>query len=328
MKMNMYDKYIRFVFCMMCYLIFITVMFWIRFFIALNDSSDSVSDEAVDIIGYNTTVPSVVTSDTYFSESIVSYIVTDDDIVTDEDIVTTVDFDALYALVCDAVCHYQRSVTVDCLLSYDDIVHLMNNLYYHFPAAFWIIDDFGCEFFDNRTNIVFVFADNMSENDVMRMNVKLEETIIRFLSGIYEPMSVRDKIKAAHDFILDNSVYDVSDENINNHNAFGCLVDGKAVCDGYAKGLSLLLDRLGIENGIVYGSETLTNSDVVSHAWNYVNIGGSYYWIDVTWDDYFEEKYDLGFYRYKYFLKKDNEFLGEHILLDDSDINDFVPICK
>ena len=46
----------------------------------------------------------------------------------------------------------------------------------------------------------------------------------------------------------------------------------------------LIMNRLGIECGYVYGNgyNSLTSGP---HAWNYINIDGKYYMVDVTWDD-------------------------------------------
>lgn len=64
------------------------------------------------------------------------------------------------------------------------------------------------------------------------------------------------------------------------YHAYGALMNGKAVCQGYAYAFKLLCDRAQIPCWIVtgtYGSEP--------HAWNYVWLDGNYYLVDVTWDD-------------------------------------------
>ncbi len=68
------------------------------------------------------------------------------------------------------------------------------------------------------------------------------------------------------------------------HTAYGSLVLHKAVCDGYSKGLALILDKLGvtvmINDGIGYYS-----GSGGGHAWNMVQLDGNWYEMDSTWDD-------------------------------------------
>ncbi len=58
-----------------------------------------------------------------------------------------------------------------------------------------------------------------------------------------------------------NIAYDVA------HTAYGALVDGSAVCDGYATAFKMLLNKAGIDSEVVSG---LGNGG--GHAWNVVRI--------------------------------------------------------
>ncbi len=62
------------------------------------------------------------------------------------------------------------------------------------------------------------------------------------------------------------------------HTAYGALVDGRAVCDGYAKAYEYLLNRCGITASVV-------TSTALLHAWSIVSLGADWYETDVTWDD-------------------------------------------
>jgi hypothetical protein len=63
--------------------------------------------------------------------------------------------------------------------------------------------------------------------------------------------------------------------------AYGALVEGKAVCEGYSRGMQLLLHRAGIECSLVTG----INENDAPHMWNLVTINGRNYHLDPTWDD-------------------------------------------
>lgn len=83
-----------------------------------------------------------------------------------------------------------------------------------------------------------------------------------------------------HDLLCGQVTYDLTADN--QHNAWGALMEGRAVCDGYARGMALLLRLAGIECGVVQGKLLQGQSN---HAWNLVNIGGAYTWLDATNND-------------------------------------------
>lgn len=56
------------------------------------------------------------------------------------------------------------------------------------------------------------------------------------------------------------------------------LMHGAAICHGYTDAFSGIAGMLGIEVGDV-------TSESMNHTWNYVDINGVRYYIDVTWND-------------------------------------------
>lgn len=94
--------------------------------------------------------------------------------------------------------------------------------------------------------------------------------------------------KYFHDYLIASCTYDDEAANAdaetheNAYSAYGALVDGRAVCEGYAKAMQLLLQKKAIPATVVMGYSA---EDWESHMWNLVRINGSYYYLDVTWDD-------------------------------------------
>lgn len=74
----------------------------------------------------------------------------------------------------------------------------------------------------------------------------------------------------------------LDDEGIKAYDAYGAIVNGKAVCEGYAEAYQYLLQRLGIECYIVTGN---SKKDGGAHEWNLIKLDGKYYHADITWDD-------------------------------------------
>lgn len=100
-----------------------------------------------------------------------------------------------------------------------------------------------------------------------------------------------DKIKSIHDYVCLLTVYDASGKYA--YSAYGALVDGKSVCEGYAEAFRLICERNGIECILVSGKGiVLRNTDgrlseySENHMWNYVRMDdGKWYAVDATWDD-------------------------------------------
>ncbi|MCL2019794.1 MAG: dockerin type I domain-containing protein [Oscillospiraceae bacterium] len=119
-----------------------------------------------------------------------------------------------------------------------------------------------------------------------------------------------EKALFLHDYIVLNTIYD--SENLayleknnystplreNSHTAYGVLVDGLAVCDGYARAYLYLLRRAGVESRVITG--TMKGGP---HIWNLVKIDGYWYHADTTASDPVAGDYDVhGLVTHKYFL--------------------------
>ena len=110
------------------------------------------------------------------------------------------------------------------------------------------------------------------------------------------------KVKAVYDYICTNVTYD--DANLNDdsyllkYTAYAALVNGTAVCQGYAVLFYRLMLELGIDARVITGWKTSTGG---AHAWNIVELRGNYYNLDATWD--------AGRSEYSYFLRNDENFL-------------------
>ena len=86
---------------------------------------------------------------------------------------------------------------------------------------------------------------------------------------------------AVNDYLCDTVVYpDKEPYADESHTAWSAFKYGSAVCDGYSRAAKLLLNEFGIECDIVVG-----DCPGGGHAWNLVKVDGSWYQMDVTWND-------------------------------------------
>ena len=126
--------------------------------------------------------------------------------------------------------------------------------------------------------------------------------------------STYENIKIVHDYLVDSIEYDQSISGQNIYNVYGALLDKKCVCEGYAKAFKYIMDGLDIPCVIVSGIGTNSQGETENHAWNYVEVNGTWYAIDCTWDDPILVGGGTASYeqKYKYFLKGSNEFSSKH----------------
>lgn len=102
---------------------------------------------------------------------------------------------------------------------------------------------------------------------------------------------IEKQIRYVHDEIIKSTVYRLDDvaksENLGHiRTPYGALVAGESVCEGYSKALKVILDKLGIPSILIRGAYQYNNPDEVEgHMWNYVQIDGKWYAVDVTFDD-------------------------------------------
>lgn len=181
---------------------------------------------------------------------------------------------------------------------------------------------------------------SISVNNFGKVNVTIEriytDEIISVLNKkikeiesniITNNMDNREKIKAVHDYIINNTKYDEEKEyteinGIKNYKnksniAYGPLINSKAICGGYTDAMSIMLYDLDIYNFKISND---------NHVWNVINIDDKWLNTDLTWDDPLTNtKEDV--LTYTFFLKTTDELL----LLDTTEHTfnkDFYPLVN
>ena len=92
-----------------------------------------------------------------------------------------------------------------------------------------------------------------------------------------------------HDYLVKNMIYryenEVSNADCNSRTAYDALIYGEGVCEAYTRGFKALMDRAGIPTVCVYGVYRPSEKANEMHIWNYVQIDGKWYGVDITHDD-------------------------------------------
>lgn len=143
---------------------------------------------------------------------------------------------------------------------------------------------------------------------------KLDKAVAEIMKLVKNDMSDIEKVIVLHDWMVQNVAYDYDALYSNNYknsgNECGSLVEHKAICDGYANGFMLLLDKAGVENKKVVGTANgYMTGKWNGHAWNMVKLNGKWYHIDTTWDATTSE---YPYHHYNYFLVSDDYISKNH----------------
>ena len=151
--------------------------------------------------------------------------------------------------------------------------------YSDYPEYFWVTGGWSAA--SNGVTLTVQPQYSIPGGDLNAAKSKYNKAVQDLISGLSG--SEYEKSKTLHDRLIDKVVYAHSN---NDQNAYGVLVEGKAVCNGYAKAYQHLMNQAGIPAWYVQGdSVNPATGTSVSHAWNIVKIDGDWYYTDVTWDD-------------------------------------------
>ena len=135
-----------------------------------------------------------------------------------------------------------------------------------------------------------------------RFNERIEELCALVTPGMTE----LEKELVLHDALVESVMYV---EGTHAHNAYGALVLGEAVCEGYAEALQCLLKRVGLDCFIATGSSINPDTGVgEAHAWCCVRVDGEFYYVDPTWNDQGEDIFHAYFNMSEAMISADHSF--------------------
>lgn len=186
-------------------------------------------------------------------------------------------FDDLY----DAVWNGKTEIELPKNTDYDEAMMLMDLLRKDMPELCAVNMLVTFHYYRNQPS----FATGVTVSYDLHVNEqKRVVEAARQLSGSLRGRTVEREL-ALHDRLCDRTEYAFGEHC---HSAYGPLVDGQAVCEGYAKAFALLCRVNGIPCSVVEGDSIDPDGQWKSHAWNLVEVDGVMTWVDVTWDDQHE----------------------------------------
>jgi hypothetical protein len=184
------------------------------------------------------------------------------------------------------------------------------------PEIFYA-STFHYSFYDDSTLVkfkpVYLFEKNKIKEHQTAMKARVEK-----LARVVIDKNDLEKEQYIHDFICENVTYDKLKKQYS-HEIIGPLGQGVGVCEGIAKSVKVLCDKLSIPCIVVISENNPEKKIKYRHAWNVLRINGTWYHLDATFDNSLGKKE----VRYDYFNLDDKSMFKDH-----EPIIYKVPVCS
>ena len=152
------------------------------------------------------------------------------------------------------------------------------------PEYFWIEGEFQYTTVEDLTEntktvtqIMPVYTVEKEQTEELKQEI--EKQAEEWIAAIDVSADTYEKIKSVYELLIREVEYDESSSY--NQTIQSVFLEKKTVCMGYAKATQYLLNKMGIFCTLVTGN--ILDETSSSHAWNLVQIGENYYYVDTTW---------------------------------------------
>lgn len=208
----------------------------------------------------------------------------------------------LYKLLYDGVASHKSQIDITSLeCNANDVETAFYAMDYDNPQFFWLDSGYTYSYI---TDIVYYVDPNYtrSKAEAEKIRPNLEAAAEKITSAALELPTLFERIKYFHDSIVNGTDYVLQGGEFI-QDADGVLLNGKALCEGYSKAFAYLCQSIGIDCICVIGNAN------GSHMWNMVKLDGSWYHMDVTFDDPVS---DVPTCTYTYFCITEKEISDTH----------------
>ena len=161
--------------------------------------------------------------------------------------------------------------------------------------------------FDPRGDHIELIPEYLFDKGKIRTHRQAIDARLERLARPLRGKSELEREQAIHDFMLENVRYDKLKKPYS-HEILGPLTQGVGVCEGIAKTVKALCDRLGLWCIVALSEAAPERGIRYRHTWNVLRIGGQYYHLDATFDNSLQR----GVKRYDYCNLDDSRCFRDH----------------
>ena len=237
----------------------------------------------------------------------------------------------VYDLICNAITKGNTEVILPRLYSQDALMSIYKctmgkkeSVIYN-PCTFSI----SSSTFQDRMLLEKLM---LSKSEQKKFEQMIEYIVLKIKKIAKE--DIYEIIKTTYLYCIHTITYESNNFVLEEHSAWGALINKKAVCEGISYAFAILLNVMSIPCITVHGQATDCNLGVSeNHAWNIVELNKKYYHVDVTWGlknysvmqlgefDYFmlsDEEIKVNHSWHDYFIPKCNSFQYNYFVLHDA----------
>lgn len=168
-------------------------------------------------------------------------------------------------------------------ISKDELILTHLNNYVHPFNSFTNIKSSISDSGEITLNVYYLY----NKDEIKQIDDKTDEVIAELIK---DDMEDYDKLKTIHDYIINNTKYDLErneekNSKYNSYTAYGPLFEGYATCNGYTDLMAIYLTKLGFNNYKIATTEDEISYSNTGHIWNAVYFEDKWVHLDLTWDD-------------------------------------------
>ncbi len=160
---------------------------------------------------------------------------------------------------------------------YEDVAPAMHCLMQDYPELFHLNSDYTIGYYQHQPELAAYIEPQYRCSREEAAALRAELYLQAYLLAAQHPDA-----ESLHDALCSRVTY--TDDTLLCATAAGALLEGAALCEGYAQALSLVYRMARIPCGVVTGTATDAAGESSRHAWSIANIDGCAL-IDATWND-------------------------------------------
>lgn len=175
--------------------------------------------------------------------------------------------------------NYEESLEFENPHSYDVVMQAMTAIFHDHPELFWSIN-FSANLDEQNMAHSIDFHDMKDNKEQIQAQVtEVEKKADQIIANIPDPENRYEVIKYFFETIVNETTYDR--EAPYHQDIRSVFLYQRSVCAGFSRAFQYLCDKVSIPCIHLTG-ELEQDGKVDSHAWNMVQIGESWYWVDPT----------------------------------------------